>query len=380
MRKYLLFFIAIGLTSAMVFTSCKKESDDSASFPLVGTTWFGESWYDAMANRNYNADVEYVLKMTGEGTGTLLTIDNHTSRAAINMMGPTPVTWSLVGTTVTVLGGPKPLTGEISYYNRNINFKTSDSTYLAFDKRDNENALATKVFRGTFYFTIKNPYVGDYDSELKYFHPTAGGSYPNNPYLNQVTQKKLGAVTTTKVETAFAIWTDPLGITINPDNSVLLNVKFQTYDVKMGDPNDPSKVCRYDPVTGKIYLYYYYSGSGGNRIFWEVFTPTKLGGTATKTDVVFIFLSGKGFRMMTPNLALGFNILSKYELDNNGKLLIHSFAGVTNPAVPLDYTNHGGLYTPANDSITYTTVNIPEPVKFQYSLNWRGVFRLKEVK
>jgi hypothetical protein len=126
-------------------------------------------------------------------------------------------------------------------------------------------------------FTPPNPYAGDYDVELKYFHPTAGGSYPNEPYGGvRALEKTLLPVTGRKCETGFAVWgeTDICWITILADNSIIFVVDDTwPYDVKMGDPNDPSKISHYDPATGKIYLYYYYAGSGGNRIFWEVFTP-----------------------------------------------------------------------------------------------------------
>jgi hypothetical protein len=253
MNKYLLYVIIIGFWSALALTSCKKEDD---SFPLNGTTWMGEPMYDLLTNRFYNGDVEYILKMTGEGTGSLTTIDNHTSRAAITITAGSPVTWTLNGTTVNLTTSKGTLKGEISYSNRNINFMVTDSTTLAFDKKELTNALVTKVFRGTF----------------------------------------------TRV------------------------------------------------------------------------------GTIVKQDVVFIFISGKGFKMIVPNYPVTTYPLSQYTVDNTGKLLIHYFAGIASSSVPLDFTNHGGTYTSANDSIVYTTTNVPAANTYPNNLNWRGVFRLKEVK
>lgn len=254
MRKYLFFVIVTGLMSVLAFTSCTKENEDT--FPLNGTTWIGESWYDAMTNRFYNGDIEYILKMTGEGTGTLMTIDHHTSRAAINITAGAPVTWTINGSTVNLSSSRGTWKGEINYSNRNLNFNLTDSTYLAFDKKDLTNALVSKVFRGTF----------------------------------------------TRV------------------------------------------------------------------------------GTVVKQDVVFIFLSGKGFKMMTPGYPLTTYPLSQYTVDNAGKILIHYFAGIASSSVPLDFTNHGGNYTSSNDSIVYTTTNVPAANTYPNSLNWRGIFRLKEVK
>lgn len=253
MRKYLLFVIATGLLFALTFTSCKKEN---YFFQLNGTKWMGESWYDAMTNHFYNGDVEYILKMTGDGIGTLMTIDNHTTRAAITITTGSPVTWTLKGTTVNMTTSKGTWKGDLNYSNKNLNFLRQDTTYLAFDLKELTNAITTKVFRGTF----------------------------------------------TKV------------------------------------------------------------------------------GTTVQQDVVFIFLSGKGFKMMIPNYTLTTYPLSQYTIDNTGKLLINYFGGIASSSVPIDYTNHGGYYTSSNDSIVYTTTNVPVANTYPNNTNWRGVFRLKEVK
>ena len=83
------------------------------------------------------------------------------------------------------------------------------------------------------------------------------------------------AVTGRKCETWFAVWdTDKCWITVNSDNSVDYEVwEDWGIPVKNGDPNNAANVSHFDPATGKIYLYYYYAGTGGNRIFWEILTP-----------------------------------------------------------------------------------------------------------
>ncbi|MBN1387376.1 MAG: hypothetical protein JW965_02960 [Bacteroidales bacterium] len=140
-----------------------------------------------------------------------------------------------------------------------------------------QNVTATgKLGNFTLALTPPNPYAGDYDVELLYFHPTAGGTYPTDPYGGvRALEKTLVAVTGRKCETWFAVWdTDLCWITIKSDNSVEFEVWDEWgYDVKLGDPKDPTKISHYDPETGKIYLYYYYEGTGGPRIFWETFTP-----------------------------------------------------------------------------------------------------------
>lgn len=135
----------------------------------------------------------------------------------------------------------------------------------------------------TLAYTPPNPYAGDYETEMRYFHPTAGGSHPSNPPFDpdnpyggiRYADKTLTAVTGRKCETWFGVWeTDKCWITVKADNSIVFEVwEDWGYDVKLGDPFDPTKISHYDPATGKIYLYYYYEGSGGARIFWEVFTP-----------------------------------------------------------------------------------------------------------
>jgi len=148
---------------------------------------------------------------------------------------------------------------------------------LKLNATGDPNVLGSgKLGKFTLAYTPPNPYAGDYEAEMWYFHPTAGGTYPTDPYGGiRIQYKTLVAITGRKCETWFGVWdTDKCWITVNADNTVDFTVWDEwTYDVKMGDPNDPSKVSHFDPDTRQIFLYYYYAGSGGNRIFWETFTP-----------------------------------------------------------------------------------------------------------
>jgi hypothetical protein len=254
MRKYFLFVIVFGLLGAMTFTSCKKESE--ATFPLVGTKWIGTDLFDLLTNRYANGELMHVLAITGEGVGTLKTIDAHTSGRASVVIKDEPITWTLIGNAFNVTTSAETFKGDLSYSNRNVNFMRKDSSYIGYDQINLTNSLSTKVFRGTF--------------------------------------------------------------------------------VKVG--------------------------------------------TTTPMDVVWIFLSGKGFKMMFPKNTYALYPLSKYELDNTGKLLVHYFGGTASSAVAIDYTNHGGNYTASNDSIVYRTTSVPTANVYNGSYNWRGVFRLKEVK
>lgn len=255
MKKYFLFVIAIWLMSAMTFSSCKKESE--ATFPLNGTVWMASELYNVKINQYYTGDVMYIMKMTGEGngTGTMLTINNHISRAAISVTTGAPVTWTLAGNNLNLTTSTQTLKGDLSYSNRNVNFMRTDSTYLAFDLIDLTNSLATKVFRGTF--------------------------------------------------------------------------------VKVG--------------------------------------------TTTPLDCVWIFLSGKGWKMMVPGYPVTVWPLSKYSVDNAGIVKVDYLGGQAS-SVPIDYVNHSGTYTPSNDSLIYTSTKVSTANTYPNNYNWRGVFRLKEVK
>lgn len=257
MRKYYLFVIAIFSMIVMTFTSCKKTED---TFPLNGTVWMASELYDLYTNRFFAGDVMYVMKLTGAGTGagTMMTIDNHTKRGVVSITPAAPVSWTSNGNSLNVTNGSQVLKGDLSYANRNVNFLRANDTYLAFDQINLTNALATKVFKGTFTMV----------------------------------------------------------------------------------------------------------------------------GSATVIDCVWIFLSGKGWKMMIPDYPAGVDgyPLGKYTLDNSGAIQVEFFGGTASSAVPIDFKNHGGTYTVSSDSLTYTTTNVPTANQYPLGKNWRGVFRLKEVK
>jgi len=117
------------------------------------------------------------------------------------------------------------------------------------------------------------------------------------------------------------------------------------------------------------------------KLATKVFRGTFLQiGTTVPIDVTWIFLSDSGFKMVFPNNSYVLYPLSKYEVDDAGKLLVHYFAGRTSGSVPIDLKNHGGQYTAANDSIVYNTSNIPSVITYNGTENWRGIYRLKELK
>ena len=178
----------------------------------------------------------------------------------------------LVNITILSEGNAPPMDGTPEF----LTYK-APVMVLTLSATGAENVMGTgKLGKFTLAFVPPNPYQGDYESELRYFHPTAGGSYPDDPYGGvRIADKTLMAVTGRKCETWFAVWdTDKCWITVNSDNSVDYEVwEDWGTPVKNGDPNNAANVSHFDPATGKIYLYYYYAGTGGNRIFWEILTP-----------------------------------------------------------------------------------------------------------
>jgi hypothetical protein len=134
------------------------------------------------------------------------------------------------------------------------------------DGRELINNRTTKV-------SVANFFAGTYDVELLYFHPTAGGTYPTEAYGGVRKMKKdLIAASPFVCYTWFGVWENNFTI-VNIDASNKVTLTFNRADAVSGDPNDPTKLNSYDPETGVIQIYYFYPGSGGNRIFWEKFTP-----------------------------------------------------------------------------------------------------------
>lgn len=120
---------------------------------------------------------------------------------------------------------------------------------------------------------------------------------------------------------------------------------------------------------------------GASPLATKVFQGTFLKvGTTVATPCVWIFISDKGWKMVVPGYPVTIYPLSKYSVDNTGKVLVDFFGGTASSAVPIDYTNHKGTYTASNDSLVYNSVSVPVANVYPNSYNWRGVFRLKEVK
>lgn len=123
--------------------------------------------------------------------------------------------------------------------------------------------------------SVANFFAGPYELLLKYFHPTAGGTYPTSAYGgDRKSNVSLIPISAYECTDYFGVWTDNLiTIKILPDYTVTLT--FNRADAVMGDPLNAANKCSYDPATGIIKLYYFYPGAGGPRVFWAVYTPKK---------------------------------------------------------------------------------------------------------
>ncbi len=123
---------------------------------------------------------------------------------------------------------------------------------------------------------VANSYAGYYMSYITFFHPLFG-SYPDQPYYEDYpVLKQLVTLDGSTCYTDFGLWGsqgETIYLTFNPDNSISLEVEAFDYIVQEGDPNNSLLYSHYDPITSNIYLYYNYSGPGGERIIWEVLEP-----------------------------------------------------------------------------------------------------------
>ncbi len=119
---------------------------------------------------------------------------------------------------------------------------------------------------------VKNFFEGKYRRVMSYFHPTAGGTYPDSPYTTRDGEVTLGTVDATTCEDWLGVWTsDRVYITINADNTI--DVTFPTRaDAFEGDPYNSSHQSFYDPATGVLTVYYAYN-INAPRIFWVKYYP-----------------------------------------------------------------------------------------------------------
>ena len=292
--KYLLIFIL----SLGIFNSCliDDETDLDLNDDGLNIASFDKTKINFVALANGDEyDMEIQMKVVGPTLSDLtnditVTVAAATTSTAVSgdhyiIETPSIVLAAdnnflgIVEVTMITAGNSPPMDGTPEYDEYVAPVFDLDIVSATGDPMVTASGRSAEV---TLNYTPPNPYAGDYAVEMRYFHPTAGGSYPpsvnpDDPYGGvRNYEKTLTAITGRKCETGFAVWgdTDVCWITCNADNSITFEVDDTwTYDVALGDPDDPANVPYYDPATGVIYMYYHYYGTGGARIFWEIFTP-----------------------------------------------------------------------------------------------------------
>lgn len=127
---------------------------------------------------------------------------------------------------------------------------------------------------GKTIIAVANFFAGPYIKNIKYFHPTAGGVYPTEPYSEYTENMSLTALNASECDDWFGVWEDTkVIININQTTNAVQLTFVDRSDVNAGDPNNPDNVSSYDPATGIIKLFYNYAGAGGYRIFFVEYTP-----------------------------------------------------------------------------------------------------------
>ncbi len=123
--------------------------------------------------------------------------------------------------------------------------------------------------------SVANFFAGTYEKHYIYHHPSYG-TYPNDIYVDEVTNVDLEAKNAYECEDWFGSWEDNIvTIHIDPAANYAITVTTDRSDASIGNPYDPAVVATYDKVTGVIHIYYFYSGAGGYRFFDITYTPKK---------------------------------------------------------------------------------------------------------
>jgi len=213
--------------------------------------------------KNYTRSKDGVKSNT---VSTVIAIDG--ANATADVQKKIAQTWTTMRTGLIMPSDPQiPVTETVSNIAEFIgDYWTFTYVSTMVDGRIITNTLTTKV-------AIANFFAGSYELLLKYFHPTAGGTYPTSAYggdrISKIDMVPTGAL---DCQVWFGVWTDnKITIHIAPDYKVTLT--FERTDAIQGDPLNPANISSYNPTTGVIKLYYYYPGGGGPRVFWAVYTP-----------------------------------------------------------------------------------------------------------
>ncbi|MBE0675812.1 MAG: DUF1735 domain-containing protein [Bacteroidales bacterium] len=283
-----------GLALVMLFlTSCLNDENVGIEVPDFGSTPYLVDFNEmpnsqGLINRSLVQALDLVetkpftLRLNLSSPYTLkkdLTITIAVDDAAANEFiadNPTfellpTAYYSIPTTTLTIPAGEREVEFTVNVATGNITLE--DKMLLAISIVDVSEGAEISGNFGTALVAIgiKNFFHGNYDCDISYFHPTAGGTYPDEPYSHRVIRKFVSTIDANTCRVNFGVWSDAAELSINPDNSIEY-IRVSGAFGGTGDPNDPTLIPYYDRTNRVIYVYYWYAGSGGNRIFWEVMT------------------------------------------------------------------------------------------------------------
>lgn len=280
-KVFLLIFTMLGL----IYSACNKSEDlvtaDAKTGGLIVPT--GMIPYKLGLTPSLNIDIEvpqgdpiqtihvsyYYMRMSDTTVSNTLKFDIAINGANENeaVKKTLPYTWETLRAGIVLPTDPQIPVTELDSTIANFigDYWLFSYTVTMVDGREIINNNTTNV-------AIANFFAGTYDVHILYFHPTAGGTYPTVPYADDKYKKDLTPISAYDCTTWFGVWENNL-TTIHIDAANNVTISFNRPDAVSGDPNDATKLNSYDPVTGVIQIYYFYPGAGGNRIFWETFTP-----------------------------------------------------------------------------------------------------------
>ncbi len=277
MRKYFKYLAATLVGSMFMISSCIENDDLVTSNVGVGglvTPVTKNVPYKLGATPSFDVSVlvpvgpaiqkvefyKYFTDKNGvkSNVALLSTLEVNGSNTAKDFTGKVTLNYAALIKDLTIAGQTLPA----NEGNLNIgeSWTISYISIMTADQRKVTNSATTNI-------GVANAYAGEYQCVGVFTHPTAGP--------RPINEKKF-----LKPLTAYScnIPVGDLGgagyfvdIVIDPVTN------FVTF--KNGVPVEiiatAGKQSRYEPSTGKFYLFYYYVGGSGNRIIEEVYTPIK---------------------------------------------------------------------------------------------------------
>ena len=114
---------------------------------------------------------------------------------------------------------------------------------------------------------VANIYAGNYHCVGYFQHPTAPRPIDLEKFLTAISAYQVTAEYVGDLEGY------PIIITVDPTTNACVVTKGEGNPLAADITMTPGEDSRYDPATGKFYLYYQYEGSNGTRAISEEYTP-----------------------------------------------------------------------------------------------------------